>query len=149
MIFIRIFLLTIFVNLSNNLLSQDLTRHRWENRLIVIFSQDFDDPNLRSQLNEFNNFRPGLDERKVLVYQIIPGKFKQGLSDQHKWEAASADLFSKYKSTESSFEVLLIGLDGGVKLRKNESISCEELFRIIDSMPMRRREIERQDRNQR
>jgi len=35
----------------------------------------------------------------------------------------------------------LIGLDGGVKLKETEVLKKEDLFSIIDSMPMRLREI--------
>lgn len=133
-----------------NLQSQDLDQHRWENRLIIMLFDDFDYPDLKEQLNEFGNHKPGLQERKVLVYQITPGKFKQGLDDQDKWVMGDDKLFSKYKSHNSAFELLLIGLDGGVKLRERGAVSCKEIFRTIDSMPMRMREMERQrlNRNQ-
>lgn len=39
------------------------------------------------------------------------------------------------------FSVTLIGLDGGIKLETTEILKRKELYRIIDSMPMRRSEI--------
>lgn len=39
------------------------------------------------------------------------------------------------------FEALLVGRDGGVKLRSPEPIGPDELFGRIDEMPMRRREM--------
>lgn len=39
------------------------------------------------------------------------------------------------------FEALLVGRDGGVKLRSPEPVSPEELFERIDEMPLRRREL--------
>ena len=36
------------------------------------------------------------------------------------------------------FEVILIGLDGYIKLQQNEVISAKNLFAIIDAMPMRK-----------
>jgi hypothetical protein len=50
--------------------------------------------------------------------------------------------FLKYNQSEESFKVLLIGLDGGVKINQNEPIFLENLKEIIDRMPMRRSEIE-------
>ena len=144
-----LFLMAVFLLPSMDLQSQDLEQHRWNNRLILIFFNDYKDTDLTDQLSEFKNFETGLHERKVLVDQITPDKFKLGWNDQHKWEQASEDLFSKYKITESKFEVLLIGLDGGVKLKAQDPINCEELFRIIDSMPMRQRELQEKNRNQR
>jgi hypothetical protein len=40
-----------------------------------------------------------------------------------------------------AFKVVLIGLDGGIKLQKNGQLTPEELFGTIDSMPMRRAEM--------
>ena len=40
-----------------------------------------------------------------------------------------------------SFSVVLIGKDGGEKLRRATPLSPEELFAIVDAMPMRRAEM--------
>jgi hypothetical protein len=45
------------------------------------------------------------------------------------------------KENKSGFQVLLIGLDGGVKMDQSEIISCKKLFGTIDSMPMRKAEM--------
>jgi hypothetical protein len=37
---------------------------------------------------------------------------------------------------------LLIGKDGGVKLRSSEPVSVKDIFGLIDSMPMRRQEMD-------
>ncbi|OHX63799.1 hypothetical protein NH26_24710 [Flammeovirga pacifica] len=47
-------------------------------------------------------------------------------------------LFDKRKD----FEVVLIGLDGGVKLRQSTILSKKALYDKIDSMPMRRAELQ-------
>ncbi|GGE39525.1 hypothetical protein GCM10010832_19690 [Psychroflexus planctonicus] len=39
-----------------------------------------------------------------------------------------------------------MGLDGSIKLRRNRAIEIDELFDLIDSMPMRKQEIQRQKR---
>ncbi len=40
-----------------------------------------------------------------------------------------------------TFSVVLIGKDGGEKLRRTTPLSPEELFAIVDAMPMRRDEM--------
>ncbi|MGB2203635.1 MAG: DUF4174 domain-containing protein, partial [Pseudooceanicola atlanticus] len=40
------------------------------------------------------------------------------------------------------FEMLLVGKDGGVKMRAGEVIPPETLFATIDRMPMRQREMQ-------
>lgn len=50
--------------------------------------------------------------------------------------------FKDWTNPDSGFEILLIGLDGGVKLRQDKVIDAETLFARIDAMPMRRQELE-------
>ena len=42
-----------------------------------------------------------------------------------------------------AFSVVLIGKDGGEKLRRDTVLTTRELFAIVDAMPMRRAEMER------
>mgnify|MGYP000892552319 CR=1 FL=1 len=44
---------------------------------------------------------------------------------------------------KENFEVILIGLDGGIKLRQTEVLTKEDLFNIVYAMPMRRSELSR------
>ena len=85
----------------------------------------------------------GMEERKILVYQIIPQQYRTGLNRPDKWVYAN-NLFKNYKSMEADLEVILIGLDGGIKMRQAEFLSCKNLFAIIDGMPMRRAEMNRE-----
>ncbi len=76
-------------------------------------------------------------ERKILVYHILPERYKIGLKSEDKWEKNTS-----LKILDVQFEVNLIGLDGGIKLSQKELLTAEKLFSIIDRMPMRRIEIE-------
>lgn len=51
------------------------------------------------------------------------------------------DARRRYGVAADGFEALLVGRDGGVKLRYPEPIGPDELFGRIDEMPMRRREM--------
>lgn len=55
-------------------------------------------------------------------------------------------LRERYGIAEGQFAVILIGKDGGEKLRRLEHVPIETIFALIDTMPMRRREM--QDREQ-
>jgi len=43
----------------------------------------------------------------------------------------------------ATFEILLVGKDGGVKLRRNTPVAASEIAALIDTMPMRRSEMRR------
>jgi len=123
-----------------NVNAQNLSTHQWENRIILILVNDTTPPELQAQLTEFRTHSAGMTERKLVVYQIQPNQFQRGLNAENKW-ISSNKLYKKYKSDDTPFEVILIGLDGGIKLTQHELLTCKKLFAIIDGMPMRRREM--------
>ncbi|TVQ06781.1 MAG: DUF4174 domain-containing protein [Bacteroidetes bacterium] len=121
--------------------AQDLSKHKWENRLILLITDDENNSTFKSQIVEFRKDLTGLNERKLIIYQVMPGEYKTGLNGETKIK--SSRLYKDYKKSDAGFEVVLLGLDGGVKLQQNELLSLEKLYATIDAMPMRRREIER------
>ncbi len=57
-------------------------------------------------------------------------------------DALRADrLRQDYATGTDGFQVVLIGKDGGVKLRAAEPVAAGDFFALIDTMPMRRREM--------
>ena len=121
--------------------AQDLSKHKWENRLILIITDDENNSTFKAQLAELRKDLPGLEERKLIIYQVFPGEYKTGLNGDNKKK--SSRLYNDYKKSGSGFEVVLLGLDGGIKLQQNELLKLEKLYATIDVMPMRRREVER------
>ncbi len=138
---IKTFLLSIMILNCADIKAQDFAGHKWENRLVLILTDQTDNENYRNQIEELIYNLDGVNERKILVYHITPESFKVGLSDE-KWQKAETD-YTLYKKTDSQPEIILIGLDGGIKLRVNEFLSSQKLFATIDAMPMRRQEMKR------
>jgi len=51
---------------------------------------------------------------------------------------AALSLRKRYKVNLGEFAVLLVGMDGGIKLNRQNEIRVEDIFDLIDTMPMRR-----------
>ncbi|MFT6811266.1 MAG: hypothetical protein ACJA01_004514 [Saprospiraceae bacterium] len=119
---------------------QNLKRNRWENRVLLIQASDISSEKFQDQLSEFNDSQEGLEERKLLVYQIVGDKYRIYNSPKKKsdegWKGVEGRSFSSLDKGEI-FKVTLIGLDGGIKLERTTILKKIALFRIIDSMPMR------------
>ncbi|WP_340200324.1 DUF4174 domain-containing protein [Ascidiimonas sp. W6] len=126
--------------ITKNAYTQELSKHRWNNRLVLLVVQDSSNQLLQRQLEEFEKHKKGLEERKILVYMIAPNGFKK---EDESWNYSEA-LFKKYNQNKTPFEVILLGLDGGIKARKKEIFYCRDLFAIVDAMPMRQNEIRKQ-----
>ncbi len=125
--------------------SQDLKAHKWKNRVLLVLSQDVNNGVYLSQIQELKSNEKGLNERKLLVYHLMPSQFKKDLKNG-TWKS-SESFYKTYKKTKAEFEIILIGLDGGIKLQQTQLLSCPNLFSIIDGMPMRRKEINKLKRN--
>lgn len=127
-------LLFLWVNTAQ---SQDLSKHHWENRLILLLTENLEDENFTSQLKELETGLKGLQERKVIIYQIFQHKMKLGLAKDAEWTTAT-NLYKKYDKKNTPFEFYLIGLDGKIKLQDYKCISIDKILDLIDSMPMRK-----------
>ena len=116
---------------------QNLEQHEWKHRVLVIASSEME--NIEKQVKVLSKDKDGLEERKLVVYKTLPKKFSQGI-DNSSW-TKNESFFNDIKRKKNSFEVILIGLDGGVKLRQTQLLTLEKLFILIDGMPMRRAEM--------
>ena len=119
---------------------QDLAEYRWENRLLLIVADEHALPKVQDQLRQYQSVKSGLQERKLIIYTILPKRYQIANNDKGEW-IMSKEYFHRYKPSNKTFEITLIGLDGGIKLRQTNLLSPEKLFAIIDGMPMRRAEI--------
>lgn len=111
---------------------------------MIAFSQNMESENFQQQLEIFEKDKEAFKERKLVLIQAIPGKIREVFPKESDWK--ESDFYKKEKGSKTEFEVVLIGLDGGIKLRQNEILQTEKLFSLIDSMPMRRAEM-RRDKN--
>jgi len=124
--------------------AQNLKTHKWQNRLLLIISEDKSNINFQNQIKHLQSHKEHLTERKLLIYKVLPNKYIKGLENEEL--KLSNDLYKKYNSKLKSFKVVLIGLDGRVKLKQSEIISIEKLDGIIDAMPMRINELRQKEK---
>ena len=116
--------------------AQDLAPYRWEKRIVLLLTEDAESAPVKHQLQAFESDPEGMDERKLLVITATPKAYRIGPGSWQK----STRLYKKHHRL-GGFEFILIGLDGGLKLRRQKEMSLKELYRIIDSMPMRTAEM--------
>jgi hypothetical protein len=129
---------------STQMSAQSLDKYRWENRLIILVTTTVDNAQLQQQLQILQADVTGLEERKLEIIQLTPEQVRYGVSDNTTWKNRKGQLYEGFQSTDSTFEAILVGLDGGEKLRDQQPFTLERLFAVIDAMPMRRSELRRQ-----
>lgn len=119
-----------------------------ERRWLIMLTQEDEHPQLQEQIGGIEANREAAIERKIGVIQIT-SKGAKSLFNSPAQSFKLADTYQNKRSKDTDFEAILIGLDGTVKLQKKRAIPIDELFNLIDSMPMRQQEIQRQKRAER
>jgi len=119
----------------------DLDSLRWKNRVLVILSPTESDLSFQLQKQELASSSEGVLERDLMILEILEyGESRVG--NQILSGKSVQDIRKRLGVHTGPFQVLLIGKDGGVKLRSSEPVSMKDLFGLIDSMPMRRQEMD-------
>jgi hypothetical protein len=93
--------------------SPDLEPYRWRHRVLVISAPSASDPRLAEMRRHLRQQACGVAERDIVVLEDVGA---------------------------SSFLIRLVGKDGGEKLRRETLVPVDEIFSLIDAMPMREAE---------
>jgi hypothetical protein len=98
-----------------------------ENRQVLIFGEP-QNTLVRQQLALLKKEAAGVEERDIKITQVT--KKMEG--------------YKKYKVDPSKpFTLILVGKDGGEKFRSEKITTPQQLFQVIDAMPMRQSEMRR------
>lgn len=137
--FLKSIFIVLILNMNFSIFSQDLTKHLWKNRVLLLIVDNLNSEKLTAQIEALKTKNEGLKERKLVIYQVFPEYYS--LINEENNLHKSAKIYNKYNTSEKSFKLVLIGLDGSVKLFQNNTLSAQKLFAVIDGMPVRKREL--------
>ena len=109
--------------------AETLKDYRWTNRVIITFSNSEENPDRRFLIQQIKQYPCEYRKRDLVHIDLIQG------SDEYN------RLSQKFSLPErNSFKLFLIGKDGEIKLSTNR-VELKDVFSLIDTMPMRKREI--------
>lgn len=120
--------------------SFDLSQFKWKNRLLLQFTPHRDHPSFDNLHQAMINRKGEVQDRDLIVFEIV----EEGPSTVNGADLdpqTSLWLRKQFNAPGGEFTLVLIGKDGEVKLNRRERTKIEDIFGLIDSMPMRRREI--------
>lgn len=116
-----------------------LVDFQWKNRCILIFSPQLTNEAAQSQLRLLEQDAEGLTDRDLVLLHL--GK-NEGIWGKKTISPASvAAIRKQLQIGEQESTLVLIGKDGGVKLRQAFPVPRAQLYGLIDAMPMRRQEM--------
>ena len=124
--------------------SFDLENYRWKNRVLLVFAPDERDGLYQRQTALANEARAGYRERDLVVVSVFT---ESGRDEENSilQKGQTRQLRTDFRVSDSQFCVILVGKDGGEKLRQADVLAIEKLFGVIDAMPMRQSEVKRKN----
>ncbi len=125
--------LWVFGFLSIGLLqAQNLDKYLWKNRVILLF--------------ESNRYKSGYQEQ-LEVLQLVSEELLERDIVTLTPKNGEKPLFLENLGLENDFYgLVLLGKDGGIKLKEEFVVKPQIIFRLIDAMPMRRAEMRKKNR---
>jgi hypothetical protein len=120
--------------------SMDLTPFEWKNRLLIIFAPDSHHPYFKQIQAEISTRTAGVADRDLAIFEVLARDASQMNGSPLSLSDADA-LRERFEIPRNTHALILVGKDGGVKLKRSEPVSLAEVFELIDSMPMRRNEM--------
>jgi hypothetical protein len=123
----------------------DLTRYRWKNRLLFVFAPSAEDTRFARQWATLDEQREGVAERHLVLFGVAADTVLK-TDGENLDEGAAEFLRRTFKVESGSFAVILVGKDGGEKMRSTAVVPVAEIFSVIDAMPMRQAEMRDQGR---
>ena len=125
---LKFFIVITAICMLGSLRADPLTQHLWKRRVILTFSAAQSTPERILFLKQIDQYQCEFDDRQMVHIDLIAG------SSDHQ-------LFSReFSVPNKDFNLVLLGKDGGVKLLTSQP-SLENLLTLIDTMPMRQREL--------
>ena len=121
-------------------LSMDLTQFQWKNRLLFIFAEEASDPSFKKLQSQIIAQKAEVDDRNLIVFEVpAQGPARMNNIPLNRKDADS--IRNHFAMSSDAFSLILVGKDGGIKLKRSDQVDLTEVFELIDSMPMRQREM--------
>ena len=113
--------------------SNPLKEYIWKNRIIVTFSPNKNSTDRSHFLNSIDKNLCEYNSRNIIHIDLL---FNENNQEFEKFKS----FFEKLSIYPSEFRLILFGKDGEIKLNSRKT-SLEEIFSLIDTMPMRQEEM--------
>jgi hypothetical protein len=123
--------------------STALLDYRWEHRLLLLFTPSLQDEAFTEYMADLERTAKAWEERDVLIGMLPEGQAGRIGSDAID-AATVAEIYEDFEVRAGKLTTVLVGKDGTEKLHLQTAASPAYVIGLIDSMPMRQREMAEQ-----
>ena len=120
--------------------SLDLSRFLWKNRLLFLFAPNRNHPFFDTLHKSLTAQQAEVADRDLVLIEILESG-PSTMNATHLDPQIAQSLREEFDVPRGEFSVILIGKDGGIKLNRQDQTQIIEIFNLIDSMPMRQKEM--------
>ena len=118
----------------------DLEQFQWKNRLLFLFAPDDENPIFKKFQNEIKLQTAEVEDRDLVVFEVLEKGPSRVNRTQLERQVADS-MRNRFNVPRHKFTLILIGKDGGTKLKRHAQTNLKEVFELIDAMPMRQKEM--------
>lgn len=115
-------------------LKEKLQDYQWKHRVLLLCASSTENADFVKQKKELASLANKLKERDTITLEILYDHLN---TEDKNYLHQQLDILIEV------FTVVLIGKDGGVKLKQPQPVTSQALFSTIDAMPMRRQEMKK------
>lgn len=116
---------------------ESLSQFEWKNRVLILFGAPGDQM-LRDQMSALDAQTAELADRDMVVLHVRSDAVETIFGTATRLDAKS--VIKETGMAPDRFAALLVGKDGGIKLKSREIVPAAALFDLVDRMPMRQNE---------
>jgi len=124
--------------------SVDFSVFQWKNRLLFLFAPNRNHPMFYALHKSLAARQPEAAERDLVIFEILESDASSMNNESIDSETVRL-LREKFGIRRAEFTVILIGKDGRIKLDRKKQTQLDDIFALIDSMPMRQEEMRQRD----
>ncbi len=143
-VLIYIIFVALMVYDSKEVIPMDFNQFRWKHRLLLLFAPNGDDPLLKQIHSELIARKVEVDDRDLVIFHVFeqePSRMNSTLLNPETVES----IRNRFAAPRNRFTLILVGKDGGIKLKRSRRTDLKDIFALIDSMPMRQNEMRRKN----
>ena len=125
-------------------IAQEIGHAIWQERLLILIAPSAEDPAVARQKQALRDAADAVAERRLRVIELYAEPEGSDVTQlpQERQRAIRQSL----GVAVGDRELILLGLDGGIKRRASLATPLREILQQIDGMPMRQQEMEERRR---
>lgn len=112
-----------------------LQKHRWNEWVILVFANDMENENLKTQWQSRQKDLPKYRDHDLIMYVVLTDEV---LNDNREKisEQGAAELRQRFEVRPDEFRVILLAKDGSERINSSYPVSSQKLFTTVDTAPL-------------